>query len=529
MSTPRRPNGEIFALLRNPDIDDKYDEIKSLIEPDSSELQIRIYNNRNLPIHVAVYNPHVTLRVVQLLMNGWPESISQPNRYGVLPLHYLCGNKELDETVSVDILKILIEVSPESVQREASGGELPIHKAAWYGMSPEFLKILVHAYPEPARIPRGDDRKLPIHLACESDNCRLDSVEYLLDIYPESIDVEDSSGWLAIHHVARNNGPQKAEIIEYFLSKDPTCASKATEHGLTPLHLACNPLHFANSSNPTLTAIQLLFDAFPEAVLKRDNARQTPLDRAENYRVDTDTGYSEDDIAYLNSQKAQVINFLRTQQFYANSSSESLAVQDENGWTRLHRALKSNAPLGSIKLLVKKSVDTLQMADRNMAFPLHIACEFSSVKVVQYLMDMLDEHTRNHLDANKDSILHYACRGGNCEVVKYLLDKQSPHIAERNAGKKLPIQLFCESGSSMTNTVEGDPQTNTGEDIVNDIAWICDICQVAKFRTLDEAEAHEERCSGVFDPVVKAYNDLDRTDTIYRLLLAYPETVREYI
>ena len=31
-------------------------------------------------------------------------------------------------------------------------------------------------------------------------------------------------------------------------------------------------------------------------------------------------------------------------------------------------------------------------------------------------------------------------------------------------------------------------------------AWICDICQKAKFPTLDEAEEHEANCDGTFDP-----------------------------
>jgi hypothetical protein len=30
-------------------------------------------------------------------------------------------------------------------------------------------------------------------------------------------------------------------------------------------------------------------------------------------------------------------------------------------------------------------------------------------------------------------------------------------------------------------------------------AWICDKCQIARFQTLDEAEAHEETCDGTFD------------------------------
>lgn len=31
------------------------------------------------------------------------------------------------------------------------------------------------------------------------------------------------------------------------------------------------------------------------------------------------------------------------------------------------------------------------------------------------------------------------------------------------------------------------------------LAWICDKCQIARFRTFDEATAHEETCDGTFD------------------------------
>jgi len=34
------------------------------------------------------------------------------------------------------------------------------------------------------------------------------------------------------------------------------------------------------------------------------------------------------------------------------------------------------------------------------------------------------------------------------------------------------------------------------------LPWMCDKCKVARFRTFDEAEAHEEICTGVFDPVM---------------------------
>ena len=446
-------SNEIYALLRSPEIDNNYDEIQSIIDSNRSVLQ-STDGLGDSPLHVACDNSHVTLRVVQLLLNGLPESISQPNQYGNLPIHSLCRNNDLDETVSADILTLLLEASPESVER-ASDGELPIRDAARAGMPFNFIKILVQAYPESVTIP-GVDGMLPIHYACDSVNCRLDSVKYLLDICPESIYIESGSGWLPIHHAASSNGPQK---VEHLISKDPTCASMVTNRGQTPLHLTC-------SFQPNLAAVQLLFDTYPEAIDKANNVGMTALEYARDFTADDE---DEED------QRVAVVIFLEAQLVYAEKSQDMnvMTKLDENGQLPLHHALKDNAPLGSIKLLIKGCALAVRVPDHNMAFPLHIACEFSSVKVVQYLMDMLDERMKNHSDANKDSIFHYACRGGNCEVVKYLLDEQSPHITKRNADKKLPIHLMCESEASS--------------------------------------------------------DSLEHADTIFRLLLAYPETVREYM
>ena len=433
----------LHSLLSKPNVDDSYDNIKLLIGADRSVLQ-SIDSFRNLPIHIALFNPNITLRVVQLLLNDWPESISQQNRHGDLPIHSLCANEELDEAVLVQILALLVKKHPESVHREDSDGELPIHKAAGLGTSPKVLKILVDAYPESIRIPHGEYRILPIHSVCESENCRLDSVKYLLDIYPESINIEDSEGWLPIHSAAYSCDPV---IIEHLMLKDPDCASKVSNRGEYPLHVACR------SAN--LAVMKLLFDAYPEAIVKTNDEGNTPLERARDV--------------------TDVIAFLESQLAFAEKAKDVNATTtlDQNSWLPLHHALKNNVPLGSIKLLVKGNTSAIRVPNNNMAFPLHIACEFSSVKVVQYLMDMLDERMKNHSDANKDSIFHYACRGGNCEVVKYLLDEQSPHITKRNADKKLPIHLMCESEASS--------------------------------------------------------DSLEHADTIFRLLLAYPETVREYM
>ena len=125
---------------------------------------------------------------------------------------------------------------------------------------------------------------------------------------------------------------------------------------------------------------------------------------------------------------------------------------DNYGLTLLHRAMHQ-APLGTIKLVIKGNPATLRVVDDQFAFPLHIACEFSSEKVVRYLVGESNKHILGHLDENKDSILHYACRGGNLEVVKYLLGNHSSLVAsvEANRKGKLPLHLLCEAGKDKVD------------------------------------------------------------------------------
>jgi ankyrin repeat protein len=97
--------------------------------------------------------------------------------------------------------------------------------------------------------------------------------------------------------------------------------------------------------------------------------------------------------------------------------------------------------------MVRTDLLAVLTPDSKLAFPLHIACEFSSANVVQFLIKK-DNSSVYCIDKNKDSILHYACRGRNCEVVKYLLESHAQLVSSGtvNAENKLPIHLLCEHG-----------------------------------------------------------------------------------
>jgi len=210
------------------------------------------------------------------------------------------------------------------------------------------------------------------------------------------------------------------------LKFDPDAASKEVNNGSQrlPLYLACS------YNNTNLSSIQVLYDVNnPEAIFARTDNGRTPLD---------------------NARKQPAIDFLQTQLLYARQAQDMTAVTtvDENGWLTLHRALKDNVPLGSIKLLTRANPAAVQVADQKGAYPLHIACEFSSVKVVQLLVELKGD-TLNNVDANEDSPLHYACRRGNLGILKYLLQANVPSVSERNNNNKLAIHLLFECGENI--------------------------------------------------------------------------------
>ena len=377
-------------------------------------------------LHKACYNKKVTLEIVQLLYNTLPGALRLRDNEGYLPIHAICDNEDLDETASIDILRFMLEIDPTLPREVDSEGYLPIHYAvAVTRKSTTFCKELIDAYPQSLRI-EADDWLL-IHMACrfgERDDTA-DTIQHMLKLDPELINAENSDGWLPLHHAAMYG---RTELIELLLKYDPNAASKEFNNGRRwlPLHIACA------AYNSNLSSIQVLYDAYPEAILARNRDGRTPLDLAR-------AGGNQ-----------PAIDFLQTQLVYARQAQDMTAMTtvDDDGWLPLHRALKNNTPLGSIKLLVRGNRAALQVADRNGVYPLHIACLFRSAKVVKYLVELAGD-TLDRCDANKDSPLHYACRGGKCGVVKYLLEANVPSVSERNNDNKLAVHLLFECGENI--------------------------------------------------------------------------------
>ena len=250
-------------------------------------------------------------------------------------------------------------------------------------------------------------------------------MEYFYGLHSDAIHHATRDGHYPIHDairvMTRRVNPAVAiEIVQFLLDCDPN------------QNLIENLLEYACDSNLTIDSkievsikiIKLIYDAHPETI---------------EY-----TEIEYDIIRY--HQRVQA--FINGELVYARQARDLrlMNTPDANGQLPLHRALKNNVRLGSIKLLVKGNPSAIRNADNNFAMPLLIACQHhDSVSVVQYLLG-LDRRTLRAVDIN-NTALHYACRGANHDIIDLLLEKYAASVSKRNADGKLPIDLLWESNA----------------------------------------------------------------------------------
>eukprot|EP00984_Skeletonema_dohrnii_P034578 scaffold33595_cov95-Skeletonema_dohrnii-CCMP3373.AAC.3 len=144
----------------------------------------------------------------------------------------------------------------------------------------------------------------------------------------------------------------------------------------------------------------------------------------------------------------QIQTFINSQLVYARQARDHgmMTTPDEMGRLPLHRALQNNVRLGSIKLLVKGNPSAIRNFDQSGVIPLHLASRHhDSAAVIQYLVG-LDTTTLDAVDREGNTALHYACRGAKYETITMLLETYDAiSVSRRNARKKLPIDLLWES------------------------------------------------------------------------------------
>ncbi len=498
--------------------------LKLLIEIYPEALRCADEEYGDLPIHIAcVCN---SPEFCQILIDAAPDSVSSVNNKGATPLHSLCDYTEVDKWNAMQILKILIEKYPEAVRRADSDGDLPIHVAC-LSKSLEFCQVLIDAYPDSVRSVNNDGG-MPLHILCNNEEVNeeivIRNLKMLIEKYPKAVQHAYNSGDLPIHLAAQcGRSPEFCRVlieaypgsermtnaysalpihwacwsgtlptVEYLCTRFPDCIKHASTQGHYPIHDAIRGTIERENPADVVEIVKFFLGCDLDVKLQRFRGISLLQFASEKEFDDSniEAGIEIIKVIYDAHPEAiedngivsdfyrfhqEVQEFLDNQLFCANRAKDHrlMTTADDNGRLPLHNALQNNVRLGSIKLLVKGNPSAIRNFDNNGLAPLHVACEHHcSPSVVQYLLG-LDKRTLRAVDYHNNTALHYACCGAKYDTIALLLEKyDAASVSKRNTHKKLPIELLWESDA------------------------------------------------------VKDRESIDYTDTIFRLLKAYPETLR---
>ena len=280
------------------------------------------------------------------------------------------------------------------------------------------------------------------------------------------IDSETYSGKTALHYMCRNTNVNK-NILDFFSTHDANFHAQDI-FGKTPLHFLCEN----KSVNAQLIIKYLELSGYgkyktkikPITLKIKDNKSRTPLhslcaNPSFNYQMLIDLDKNIKD-GYFN-----------------NSLS---------GNTMMHYLMKSGTPdLQLIQFFMGKQID-INTPNGNGETPLHFACRYSSIDIIQFLIKkganitakskfnktclhyaFENEHLTeeiisfllskeinvNEVDDKNNTALHYACSVKNDNIAKFiellLKNGADPNVA--NTSNEIPIQNLFKQNKEYLN------------------------------------------------------------------------------
>jgi ankyrin repeat protein len=234
----------------------------------------------------------------------------------------------------------------------------------------------------------------------------------------------------------RTNPADAIVMVQFLLDCNPNAVIQKL-YGNLPLYWACKIIDVVDERsnakvNAAVKIAQALYDARPDAIIEDG-------DIAGDLRT-----FPDEIQTFINAQ----LNLARLAR---NSTARQMKTRDVNGQLPLHGALRDNASLGSIKLLVKRNPSIVLTPDSSGALPLHVAIQHHySTKVVDYLVG-LDPNTLTAVDREGNTALHLACCGARYDTIALLLEKYGAvSVSQSNVLNKLPIHLLLESDATAS-------------------------------------------------------------------------------
>lgn len=194
-------------------------------------------------------------------------------------IHKLITDTDRSESELIDELKCIFDTNPGVAHHTypVIWNQHLVDQAVRY-RSKEFCKLIIQQKPGTVKVTDGMGW-LPFHTFWKNgDHAEnsIETIEYLYELYPESIDIANFQGDYPIHIYLTRHSSWKQELLQellqFLLVHDRGALGKPDSFGLLPLHRMA-----AKRRNKTLGSIQLVYNAYPDAIYVQCRG-ETPLD-----------------------------------------------------------------------------------------------------------------------------------------------------------------------------------------------------------------------------------------------------------
>jgi len=374
------------------------------------------------------------------------------------------NNNSRHPNVTPKIIQFLIDAAPDSVRQINDVGAMPLHYLCCNKMvdekkAMELLKLLLEKCPEAVRHVENFRliRFLPLHYASGSrrspEFCRV-----LIEAYPGSERIANRFAALPFHSACSKG---TFATVKYLYKLHPDAINHRTTIGTYPIHNAIDSISRGDNPITAVVIANFLLDCDSSVKLQKqrgesllyyacragynDSNIEAGIEAIKAIYDAHPEAIEENTIASNIHDRHQLVqSFINSNLLFALEAKDQdhMTTPDGNGELPLHTALENNVTLGSIKLLVKGNPLALRSPNSSGVLPLHMACQHhDSASVVQYLVG-LDTSTLDAVDRDGNTALHHACRA-QFEIITMLLEKYgAASVSKMNAHGKLPIDLL---------------------------------------------------------------------------------------
>jgi ankyrin repeat protein len=439
------------------------------IERREREIEIEKRKEIGQQLHKALRESPPSLEKIRSLVETCRDVLSFAEVDGNLPLHFACiyGSP-------LDLVRYLVEEYPDSLQVAANDGYLPLHDACLSGAPMDVVQYLAKACPKSLQVTSRSGKKpidlaknhevviwmesamlaggfafdqLPLHHACII-GAPLELVRYLVEEYPDSLQVADNDGYLPLHDACLCGAPM--DVVQYLAKACPKSLQVTSRSGKKPIDLAKNHEVVAWMESAMLAG-GFAFDhlSSPQPSVQPVSSPFSPDRETLVQRIDIDHPISSQDIDRSISSQQPLLHPANSSFDQTTPGQTPSLAKDTEGEKRkaigqqLHKALRELPPsLDKIQTLVEAGRGALSVADVNGNLALHHACLYGApLEFVRYLVQ---EYPKSLQVTNNygQLPLHYACLcGAPMEVVQYLVKARPKSLQVTNSSGKKPIDL----------------------------------------------------------------------------------------